>query len=263
MFLEQIITYKRQEVEFRKKIHDILEIKRKVQNQRTSPRDFFHALKQSGNLTRIIAEIKRASPTRGIIRREDFDPQKIGMIYQKEGAVAISVLTDNRFFQGDFIHLSLVRKVTDIPILCKDFIIDPYQIYEAALYGADAFLLIATFLSPNQIEEFLSVGQDLGMRALVEVHSEEDLEKALQTPAEIIGINNRDLKTFRTDINTTLRLAKSIPPEKLVVSESGIQNKTQIERLKAIGVHAFLVGEALMRENNPGKKLRELRGKDI
>ncbi len=262
MFLEQIITYKRQEVEFRKKIHDLLEIKRKVQSQKASPRDFFHALKQSGDLTRIVAEIKRASPTRGTIRKEDFDPQKIGMIYQKEGAVAISVLTDNRFFQGDLIYLSLVREVTDIPILCKDFIIDPYQIYEAALYGADAFLLIATFLSPNQIKEFLSIGQELGMRALVEVHNEEDLEKVLQTPAEIIGINNRDLKTFRTDISTTQRLAPSIPSEKVVVSESGIHNRAQIEKLKAIGVHAFLVGEALMRENNPGEKLRELRGED-
>ncbi|MBW1679687.1 MAG: indole-3-glycerol-phosphate synthase [Deltaproteobacteria bacterium] len=242
MFLDQIVAHKKQEIESRKMFLAFSEVKRKAQ-ARTPPRDFFQAFKQEcGNATRIIAEIKKASPSRGIIRK-DFDPRKIGTAYQKEGAMAISVLTDSKFFQGDFSYLSLVKKCTNIPLLCKDFIFDSYQIYEA------------------QIEEFLSLGKELGMRALVEVHSEDDLEKVLQTSAKIIGINNRDLKTFKTDIRTTFTLVKLIPAGKLVVSESGIYNRAQIEQLEDAGVHAFLIGEALMREKDPGEKLRELRGK--
>jgi len=260
MFLDQIVAHKKQEIESRKMFLAFSEVKRKAQ-ARTPPRDFFQAFKQEcGNATRIIAEIKKASPSRSIIRK-DFDPRKIGTAYQKEGAMAISVLTDSKFFQGDFSYLSLVKKCTNIPLLCKDFIFDSYQIYEAAIHGADGFLLIAALLSRSQIEEFLSLGKELGMRALVEVHSEDDLEKVLQTSAKIIGINNRDLKTFKTDIRTTFTLVKLIPAGKLVVSESGIYNRAQIEQLEDAGVHAFLIGEALMREKNPGEKLRELRGK--
>ena len=260
MFLDKIVVHKKQEIEVRKRLLSFLEVKRAAR-KRTPSRDFFQALQQTrGNSARIIAELKKASPSRGIIRK-DFDPQKIGTIYQKEGAVAISVLTDSRFFQGYFRHLSRVRKCTAIPLLCKDFIVDLYQIYEAAIHGADAFLLIAALLSQTQIEEFLGVGKELKMNALVEVHSEDELEKVLQTSAKIIGINNRNLETFKTDIRTTLKLVKFIPAEKLVVSESGISTRAQIEKLEVAGVHAFLIGEALMREKDPGEKLRELRGK--
>ncbi len=259
MFLETIVTYKKEEIQSRKKAIPFHVVKREAQH-RTLPLNFFSALyEKCGNSSRIIAEIKKASPSRGIIR-EDFDPQKIGTIYQKEGAVAISVLTENKFFQGELSHLSLVRKGVDLPLLCKDFIIDPYQIYEAALHGADGFLLIAAILSRQQIEDFLLLGRELGMEALVEVHSEEELREVLLTSAKIIGINNRDLRTFKTDIITTLKLIKFIPAGKLVVSESGIHTRAQIEGLEEAGVHAFLIGEALMREKDPGKKLREFKG---
>jgi len=259
MFLETILTYKKEEIQSRKKLIPLSVIKQEAQH-RPPPRDFFSALyKKCDNSSRIIAEIKKASPSRGIIQK-DFDSQRIGKIYQKAGAVAISVLTEKKFFQGDISYLSLVRKNTDIPLLCKDFIIDPYQLYEAALHGADAFLLIAALLSQGQIKEFLSLGKELGMESLIEVHSEEEVQKTLFTPAKIIGINNRDLKTFKTDITTTLSLIKFIPAGKAVVSESGIHTRSQIEIMEKAGVHAFLIGEALMKEKDPGKKLRELRG---
>lgn len=259
MFLENILTHKKEEIQSRKKLIPLSVIKQEA-HHRPPPRDFFSALnKKCGTSSRIIAEIKKASPSRGIIQK-DFDPQKIGKIYQRAGAAAISILTEKKFFQGDISCLSLVRKNTDIPVLCKDFIIDPYQIYEAALHGADGFLLIAAILSRQQMEDFLSLGKELGMEALIEVHSEEELQKALLTSAKIIGINNRNLKTFKTDITTTLALIKFIPAGKVVVSESGIHTRAQIELMEKAGVHAFLIGEALMREKDPGKKLRELKG---
>ncbi|MBN2468341.1 MAG: indole-3-glycerol phosphate synthase TrpC [Deltaproteobacteria bacterium] len=258
--LEKIVAHKKQEIEFRKRVHPLPEVKRKAQG-RPPARDFIAALKRYGERsTRIIAEIKKASPSRGVIRK-DFNPEKIASIYQGEGASAISVLTDRKFFQGDHCHLALVRQGSELPVLCKDFIIDPYQIYEAAICGADAFLLIARLLSAERIEEFLLLGRDLEMKALVEVHGEDDIQKVLQTSAMIIGINNRDLKTFTTDVRTTLSLIRYIPGDIIVVSESGIQTRAHVERLEDAGVHAFLIGEALMREDDPGKKLQELRGR--
>jgi len=260
MFLETIIFHKKEEIEARKKIFPLSVLKEKVK-YRPPCRDFFFALERKKfPSTRIIAEIKKASPSRGIIRA-DLEPQQIGKIYQKGGAAAISVLTEKKFFHGDISYLSWLRKSTDLPLLCKDFIIDPYQIYEAAFQGADSFLLIASLLSLGEIEDFLSLGRQLGMEALVEVHQEKELEKVLLTSARIIGINNRDLKTFKTDLTTTLNLVKLIPLGKLVVSESGISNRNQIEMMEEAGVQAFLIGEALMREKDPGKKLRELMGK--
>ena len=259
MFLETILTYKKEEIQSRKKVIPLSVIKREA-HHRPPPRDFFSALNEKcENSTRIIAEIKKASPSRGIIQK-DFDPQRFGKIYQKEGAAAISILTEKKFFQGDLSYLSLLRKSIDIPLLCKDFIIDPYQIYEAALHGADGFLLIAAILSRQQMEDFLSLGKELGMEALTEVHCEEELRNVLLTSARIIGINNRDLKTFKTDIATTLALIKFIPAEKLVVSESGINTRSQIELMEKVGVHAFLIGEALMGAKDPARKLRELKG---
>jgi indole-3-glycerol phosphate synthase len=259
MFLETILTHTKEDIQSRKKLIPLSTLKQEAPH-RPLPRDFFFALNEKrGDASRIIAEIKKASPSRGIIQN-DFDPQKIGAIYQKAGARAISILTEKKFFQGNMKYLSLVRKSVDIPLLCKDFIIDPYQIYEAAGQGADGFLLIAAILSRQQIEDFLSLGRELGMEALVEVHTEEELWKVLLTSAKIIGINNRDLKTFKTDITTTHSLIKFIPAGKVVVSESGINTRSQIEILEKDGVHAFLIGEALMKEKDPGKKLRELKG---
>ncbi|MCX8012485.1 MAG: indole-3-glycerol phosphate synthase TrpC [Desulfobacterota bacterium] len=259
MFLEPIVTHKKEEIQRRKKILPFSQLKEEVKFRPPS-RDFFSALQRGKfSSTKIIAEIKKASPSQGIIRT-DFDPARIGKIYQKEGAAAISILTEKKFFQGDISYLSLVRENTGIPLLCKDFIIDPYQLYEAAFAGADSFLLIAAILSLEAMKDFLSLGRELGMEALIEVHQEEELEKVLLTPARIIGINNRDLTTFKTDITSTLRLIKLVPPGKLVVSESGISTRSQIEMMEEAGVQAFLVGEALMREKDPGKKLRELCG---
>jgi indole-3-glycerol phosphate synthase len=259
MFLEDILTHKKEDIQSRKKLISLEAVKQGA-SHRPAPRDFFAALHEKpDNKSRIIAEIKKASPSKGIIQN-DLDPEKIGAIYQKAGARAISILTEKNFFQGDIEYLSLVRKIVDIPVLCKDFIIDPYQIYEAASHGADGFLLIAAILARQQIEDFLSLGRELGMEALVEVHSEEELREVLLTSAKILGINNRDLKTFKTDIATTLALMKFIPAGKVVVSESGINTRSQIEILEKAGVHAFLIGEALMKEKDPGKKLRELKG---
>ena len=259
MFLEDILVHKKEDIQFRKKLIPLSAIKHEA-SPRPAPRDFFSALyEKRDSASRIIAEIKKASPSRGIIQK-DFDPQRIGEIYQKAGARAISILTEKKFFHGDIEYLSLVRKCTDIPVLCKDFIIDPYQIYEAACRGADGFLLIAAILSQQQMKDFLSLGKELGMEALVEVHTEEELQKVLLTPARIIGINNRDLKTFKTDSAATLSLLKFIPAGKVIVSESGINTREQIELMEKAGVHAFLIGEALMKEKDAGKKLRELRG---
>jgi len=259
MFLETILVHKKDDIRSREKLIP-LEAVKQAASHRPLPRDFFSALyEKHDNLSRIIAEIKKASPSKGIIQN-DFDPEKIGAIYQNAGARAISILTEKNFFQGDIEYLSLVRKSVEIPLLCKDFIIDSYQIYEAACHGADGFLLIAAILSRQQIEDFLSLGRELGMEALVEVHSEEELMEVLRTSTKIIGINNRDLKTFKTEIATTLSLIKFIPAGKVIVSESGINTREQIELMEKAGVHAFLIGEALMREKDPGKKLRELKG---
>ncbi|WAC06441.1 MAG: indole-3-glycerol phosphate synthase TrpC [Thermodesulfobacteriota bacterium] len=259
MFLDEILTHKKEDIQARKNLIPLERVKQEAIN-RPAPRDFFSPLYEKGdNQSRIIAEIKKASPSKGIIQH-DFDLEKIGAIYQKAGARAISILTEKKFFQGDIEYLSLVRKSVDLPLLCKDFIIDPYQIYEAAAHGADGFLLIAAILSRQQIEDFLSLGRELGMEALLEVHNEKELKEALLTSAKIIGINNRDLKTFKTDIVTTLSLIKFIPEGKVIVSESGINTREQIELLEKAGVHAFLIGEALMIEKDPGKKLREFKG---
>jgi len=205
----------------------------------------------------IIAEIKKASPSKGIIR-DDFNPVEIAKAYEESGAVAISVLTDKKFFQGDLEYLKQVKEVTSIPILDKDFIIDPYQIYLARIYGADAVLLIAAILSDDQLNDYLTLSYQLGFSALVEVHTLEELKRVLSTDAQIIGINNRDLRNFNVNPNNSIQLVKYIPDNKIVVSESGIDNKELILTLQKEGIDAFLIGEAFIREKDVGKKLREL-----
>lgn len=255
-YLDDIIEYKKTELEERKKDIPYSALKMQIQSAK-APKDFKAALMAEG--TRVIAEVKKASPSKGIIR-EDFDHIAIAESYEKGGAAAISVLTDSHFFKGDIEYLSQIRQAVDIPLLRKDFIIDEYQVVEAKVYGADALLLIATVLPLDELKYLYELSRSLGMQVLVEVHDKKDLKKALKSGAEIIGINNRDLKKFKTDINISVELAKLIPEDKIIVSESGINSSEDIAFLKNGGANAFLIGEAFMREVDPGEKLREMIG---
>ena len=208
------------------------------------PRDFRSAISGQQGID-LIAEIKFASPSAGLIR-EKSDPTAIGRIYEKAGAAAISLLTDNKFFRGDLGHLPELKRAISLPVLRKDFIIDEIQVIEAKIYGADAILLIARILSRQQLEELISVCRELNIAALTEIHDRDDLEKALACGADIIGINNRDLDSFKVDINTTFELAPDVPKDCILVSESGITNIEDILPLKDSGIHAVLVGSALM-----------------
>ena len=255
--LDKIYKHKLFEVAESKKRIPIELLKSNIE-KRQGTKSFSTALKSNTNI-RIIAEIKKASPSLGIIRK-DFNPIEIARIYQANGAAAISVLTDKKFFQGNLSHLSDVKKSVDLPVLRKDFIIDPYQIYEARSAGADAILLIAALLSQEEIQRFLELAGELNMDCLVEVHSEMELKNVLLTTANIIGINNRDLATFKTDLETTFRLRPMIPAGKIIVSESGIKSRTEVVRLFTQGINAVLVGETLIKSDNIPKKLQELLG---
>ena len=226
-------------------------------------RDFWRALQPNdGAGTRIIAEIKKASPSAGVIRA-DFDPLAIADTYARHGAAAISVLTDNPFFQGDLRVLSAVRQHVELPLLRKDFILDAYQLYEARSHGADAVLLIAAALEVPVLADLAALSRELGMEPFVEVHTAAELEKALSCQCRLLGINNRNLHTFKTDVATTLELLPRLPSSHRVVSESGIRDRVTVRRLEDRGVAAFLVGESLMREPDIGAKLDELRGVGI
>ena len=205
----------------------------------------------------VIAEIKRASPSKGTIR-EEFDPAEIARSYARGGATCLSVLTDRDFFQGADEYLGRARAVCPLPVLRKDFIIDPYQIHEARSLGADCILLIVTVLSDAQLAEFSALARRLGMDVLVEVHDREELQRALALDPPLIGINNRDLRSFETSLQTTLELLPSIPPHCLVVTESAIHSAENVRLMRDNGVHAFLVGEALMRADDPGEELAAL-----
>lgn len=211
----------------------------------------------TGNTRRIIAEVKKASPSKGLIRG-DFDPIAIAKDYASHGASAISVLTEERFFQGSLLHLQEIRQAVDCPLLRKDFMLDPYQLVEAKSYGADAVLFIAAMLEPGLMRELREQATDLSLDALVEVHSEQEMETAIAAGAQLIGINNRDLRTFEVNLSTTERLAPLIPAGTPAVCESGIDRLDQIRRVEKLGIHVFLIGESLMRAPEPGKKLVEL-----
>jgi indole-3-glycerol phosphate synthase len=206
-----------------------------------------------------IAEIKKASPSKGVIR-EDFDPVAIAKDYAANGAACLSVLTDEQYFQGADAYLRSVRQSVGIPIIRKDFTIDPYQILEARLMGADCILLIASALSAQQLSDLYTTAHDLGLDVLIEVHDQQELETALALEPNLIGINNRNLKTFETSLDTTLNLLPHIPKGVTVVTESGIRGKEDVQHMVAAGVYCFLVGEALMRQPSPGGALAELRG---
>lgn len=256
--LDEIYRYKLVEVAENKRRVPLGILKDTLKKGQGTVRPFGAVLKSDTNIC-IIAEVKKASPSLGIIR-EDFNPREIARIYETHGASAISVLTDERFFQGSLSYLTEIKKTVHVPVLRKDFIIDPYQIYEARSAGADAILLIAAILSKEEMQHFLELAKELGMDCLVEVHTEEELQKVLQTSAHIIGINNRDLATFKTDLETTLRLRPMISPEKIIVSESGIKSRTEAVKLFKNGIHAILVGETLMKSNDISSKLCELLG---
>jgi len=211
----------------------------------------------TGDRRHIIAEIKKASPSKGLIRA-DFDPGWIAKNYAAHGAAAISVLTEQRFFQGSLQHLEQVRTAVDLPLLRKDFILDAYQIVEAKSYGADAVLLIAALLEPGLIRELRETAAALSLDVLVEVHTRNEIEAAVAAGAHVIGINNRDLNTFEVSLLTTEHLAPLVPPNALVVCESGIDSFEAIRRIEKLGVHVFLIGESLMRAPDPGVRLSEL-----
>ena len=251
--LNRIVADKRKELEQRKKSMPLSLLKRHVV-PKDAPIDLARSL--SGDSIRLIAEVKQASPSRGVLC-PNFDPVALARTYAQGGAAAISVLTETKYFQGSINDLAAIREEVELPLLRKDFIFDPYQVYESYAYGADALLLIAATLSQEQLEEFLALSRSLGLSCLVEVHDENEVEMALRSGAEIIGINNRDLNTFTVDINTTQRLRSLIPPEKIVVSESGIDSRTDVEKLKGWGVNAALVGEALVTASDIPARIRE------
>jgi indole-3-glycerol phosphate synthase len=257
MILGKIVAAKKEEVFLRKRKTSLAELKKALFDL-PPPRDFMGAL--SGKECVIIAEIKRRSPSRGILR-QDFNHRALASVYEDCGAAAVSVLTDEEFFGGHATYLSHVRKTVSIPLLRKDFIIDRYQIYETRVLGGDALLLIAGILEPQHLREFIDLTKTLGMAALVEIHSAGELEKAHLAGATLIGINNRDLKTFSTDLDVSLRLSRLVPPDKILVSESGIHTRGDVEKLLNAGIHAFLIGETLMRASDISEKMNELLGR--
>jgi indole-3-glycerol phosphate synthase len=254
MILDDIVRDQRADLELRKP---------RVPLERLRERPLFHDARRGfrraleRRARAIIAEVKKASPSKGIIRA-DFDPVAIALRYAECGAAAVSVLTEERYFQGHLNYLAAIRARVALPLLRKDFTIDSYQLYEARAYGADAVLLIVAILSDSELAEFLWLADELNLDAVVEVHSLDELERALRAGASLVGINNRDLRTFRTTLDTTERLAPSVGERTLVISESGIESRGDIDRLERAGVHAFLVGETLMKATDPGAALAEL-----
>jgi len=252
--LDKIIAQKREEVEQRKKGAPTTYLQERIVRQKPAL-DF--ALALTGDHIRLIGEVKQASPSRGVLS-PNFNPTELARAYAEGGAAAISVLTEANYFMGSNEHLAAVREVVALPLLRKDFIFDPYQVYESRAYGADALLLITAILGQGQLKDLVSLSHSLGLKCLVEVHNGDEVERAVLSEAEIIGINNRDLNTFAVDINTTRRLRPLVPKEKIIVSESGIKSQNDMEKLAKWGVHAVLVGEALVAADNIRAKMKEL-----
>ena len=259
--LQKIIDSKKGEVAALQAVQPIAELRERIADLEDQPRGFERALRDAcaSGWTAVIAEVKKGSPSKGVIR-PDFDPLAIAEAYQENGAVCLSVLTDEHFFLGNLRYLALIREQVGLPLLRKDFIFDHYQIYEARAAGADAILLIAAMLDLHQLRDLSALADELQLDVLLEVHDEAELETALRTDCGLIGINNRNLRTFVTDLGTTERLAALVPPDRLIVAESGIEHRDDLLRLQRAGAHAFLIGESLMREADIGAKLQELLG---
>jgi indole-3-glycerol phosphate synthase len=252
--LERIVAAKRAEIAAAKKRLPDLEAQAR---NGSKVRDFVGALR--AKRPAVIAEIKRASPSKGVLRA-DFDPAAIAKSYETSGAACMSVLTDREFFQGAPEHLTHARAACALPALRKDFVIDPYQVFESRALGADCILLIAACLEPGQMRELERLAHGLDMAVLVEVHDAQELERALELKTPLIGVNNRNLRTFDTRLETTLELLPRVPKDRIVITESGILSPADVARMRANGVDTFLVGEAFMRARDPGAALRELFG---
>jgi indole-3-glycerol phosphate synthase len=257
--LDEIFEFKKKELPETKKAFPLELLLKKIEENPRKPLDVLSVLRGESGATNIIAEIKRKTPFKGILK--EIDPIELAKVYELNGAAAISILTESYYFNGSLRFLSEVRSQVNIPLLRKDFIFDEYQVYEAVACGADFFLLIATYLNENDLKNLLKLGQEMGLPALVEVHDEDDLKKALAVNAQIIGVNNRNLNSGQTDLNISRILLKNkFDAGQIIVSESGIKDRDQIEELESLGAHTFLVGESLMLADDIPAKLCELRG---
>jgi len=256
--LDKILSTKVLEVNQAKSIKSIDEVKDEI-NQTSKPRDFIEAIKDKhqNSLPAVIAEIKKASPSKGVIR-SNFNPDSIAKSYELGGAACISVLTDKEYFQGDPRFIEVVKNNCSLPVLRKDFIIDSYQVYESRALGADCILLIASALNIDELKKFESIANNLGMAVLVEVHNEEELQKAILLDTPLVGINNRNLKTFEVSLNTSIDLVTKIPNDRIPITESGIFKHSDIKLMNDNKIFTFLVGEAFMRDDNPGQSLKKL-----
>jgi indole-3-glycerol phosphate synthase len=256
--LKKIVARKHEEVAERSARASLAQLERRLEAA-DAPRGFVAAVqaKLDAGLPAVIAEIKKASPSKGVLRA-DFRPAEIARSYAQAGAACLSVLTDSDFFQGSDQYLQDARAACRLPVIRKDFIVDPYQVVEARMIGADCILLIAACLDDARLQQLNDLAHELGMDVLIEVHDGDELERALRTSNRLIGINNRNLRTFEVSLQTTLGLLQRIPKGRLVVTESGILAPTDVRLMRAHGVHAFLVGEAFMRADDPGAKLAEL-----
>lgn len=256
--LKKIVNRKAEEIAERRRKLSLEDLQRRI-DAAPPVRGFVAAMqaKLEGGLPAVIAEVKKASPSRGVIR-ENFDPSEIAASYEKGGATCLSVLTDIDFFQGADEYLQQARAACSLPVLRKDFIIDPYQVYEARVIGADCILLIAACLSDTQLRELSTLAVRLGMDVLVEVHDAEELLRTLPLNLPLVGVNNRNLRTFETRLDTTIELLARIPEDRIVVTESGIHTPEDVALMREHGVNGFLVGEAFMRADEPGEKLAEL-----
>jgi len=256
--LDKILITKVAEVDQAKSIKSIDMIKDEI-NQAPKPRDFIGAIKNKhqNNLPAVIAEIKKASPSKGVIR-SNFNPDYIAKSFELGGAACISVLTDREYFQGDPSFIEIAKDNCLLPILRKDFIIDPYQVYESRALGADCVLLIASALNLEQLKEYESIAHELDMAVLVEAHNEEELEKAMLLDTPLVGINNRNLKTFEVSLKTSIDLVTKIPKSRIPITESGIFSYADIKLMNDHNIFTFLVGEAFMRDDNPGQSLKDL-----
>lgn len=266
MILDRILEHKRAELRRKQSRGYVAELKAKIRDRQT-PSGFGLALEatRKPGSPALIAEIKRASPSLGLLRPEFervFAPVTIAESYREHGASALSVLTDETFFQGSLEHLQAVKDKVDLPVLNKEFMVGEVQFYEARAHGADAVLLIVAALERRQLLDYSALAKELSLDVLFETHDEKELDTVLEwlPEARLIGINNRDLRTFTTDLAVTFRLAKRIPPGRVIVSESGIHNRDDVQRLAEAGVHAMLVGESLIRAEDTGAKVRELLG---
>lgn len=256
-FLSRIVSHKRDELANAQKKLSLVALQQMARAQ-AAPRDFRRALTTGENIA-VIAEMKKSSPSAGVLR-EDFNPVRLAKSYAAHGAAALSILTDEKFFGGNLENLQKAQAVCTLPILRKDFILNPYQIWEARAFGADAILLIVAMLDRTQLFELLFAVEETGMQTLVEVHNEAELDRALLAGANLFGINNRNLQTFEVTLETTERLSKLIPSSCVRVAESGIKSPRDVERMAACGVEAILVGSHLMRQVDPGQALVELTG---